>query len=241
MQKCFWEAKCNKKDCDKDFCLRKYKLEELFSKSLLTPNQYSRKDLYIDSDNTDLTEFQQLALIEQNIDKFVNEGRNLYLHSHICGNGKSSWAIRMIQSYFNKIWPTSSLTCRAMFISVPRFLLAIKDFKNTKNDYLDFIQENILKADLVVWDDIAAKVGTEFEISHLLSYIDNRIALNKANIYTSNLNQAELTEALGERLASRVCNFSIDIELKGADKRALQNTELDDFLKSLNNNGGSQC
>jgi len=242
MQKCFWEAKCNKKDCDKDFCLRKYKLEDLFSKSLLTPSQYSRKDLYVDSDNTDLVEFQQLSLIEKNIDKFVEEGRNLYIHSHICGNGKSSWAIRMIQAYFNKIWPESSLKCRALFISVPRFLLAIKDFKNTKNDYLDFIQENILKADLVVWDDIAAKVGTEFEISHLLSYIDNRISLNKANIYTSNLNKDEITDALGERLASRVCNFSMEIELKGADKRGHEVSELDKFLQSVqNNNGGNQC
>jgi DNA replication protein DnaC len=43
----------------------------------------------------------------------------------------------------------------------------------------------------------------------------------KSNIFTSNLGNKELTNALGERLASRICNKSIDIELHGTDKRYL--------------------
>ena len=43
----------------------------------------------------------------------------------------------------------------------------------------------------------------------------------KANIFTSNLGSKDLTAALGERLASRICNKSIDIELRGTDKRYL--------------------
>jgi DNA replication protein DnaC len=43
----------------------------------------------------------------------------------------------------------------------------------------------------------------------------------KSNIFTSNLGKRELTNALGERLGSRICNKSIDIELHGADKRYL--------------------
>ena len=43
----------------------------------------------------------------------------------------------------------------------------------------------------------------------------------KSNIFTSNLGKRELSNALGERLASRICNKSIDIELQGADKRYL--------------------
>ena len=241
MNKCFLYNNCNHKDCDKEFCLRKYKLEFLFANSLLSKENYERQDLFIDADNTDLAEFQKLSIIEQNIETFVLEGRNLYLYSHNCGNGKSSWAIRMIQSYFDNIWPSASLECHALFVSVPKFLLAIKDFKNTKNEYLDFIQENILKADIVVFDDIAAKTATEFEMSHLLSVIDNRVALGKSNIYTSNLDPTEMSVALGERLASRICNYSINIELKGSDKRTLNNkSSFDSFMDSINkNNGGN--
>jgi DNA replication protein DnaC len=70
--------------------------------------------------------------------------------------------------------------------------------------------------------DIAAKMGSEFELTHLLNIIDNRLALGKSNIYTSNLNRQQLYNALGERLTSRIANMSIDIELRGSDKRNLK-------------------
>ena len=86
---------------------------------------------------------------------------------------------------------------------------------------MDYIKENVFEADLVIWDDIAAKMGSEFELTHLLNIIDNRLAAGKSNIYTSNLNKNQLYTALGERLTSRIANMSIDIELFGADKRVL--------------------
>jgi DNA replication protein DnaC len=101
-------------------------------------------------------------------------------------------------------------------------LLALKDNITAKNAYVDYVKENVLEADLVVWDDIAAKVGSEFELNHLLNIIDNRLALGKSNIYTSNLNRQQLYTALGERLTSRIANMSIDIELFGSDKRNLK-------------------
>ena len=221
MSKCFLYNMCNHKDCDKDFCLRKFKMDTLYSKALMTESQKQHITLRVDEDNTDLEQFKQLATIEQNILTFVNEGKNLYLHSANCGNGKSSWSLRLIEAYFNKIWARTDLKCRALFISVPRFLLALKDNITAKSDYIDYIKENVLEADLVIWDDIAAKMGSEFELNHLLNIIDNRISLGKSNIYTSNLNRQQLYNALGKRLTSRIANMSLDIELFGADKRIL--------------------
>lgn len=221
MSECFSYANCNHKDCDKEFCLRRYKLTNLYDSALLSESQRRHISLRVDSDNTDIEEFKRLANIEANIVDFVKAGKNLFIHSSNCGNGKTSWAIRMIESYFNKIWPISDLTCKALFISVPRFLIALKESISKPNEYADYIKDNILDADLVVWDDIAAKVGSDYEINHLLSLIDSRMAVGKANIYTSNLANKDMYVALGERLASRVCNTSIDIELHGADKRFL--------------------
>lgn len=222
MSKCFLYEGCNHKDCDKDFCLRKYKMDSLYSAALMTETQKQHLILRIDQDGTDLEQFKQLADIEQNICKFVIEGKNLYLHSANCGNGKTSWSLRLIEAYFNKIWARSESKCRALFISVPRFLLALKDNISVKSDYVEYIKNNVLEADLVVWDDIATKIGSEFELTHLFNIIDNRLALGKSNIYTSNLNKQQLYTAIGERLTSRVANMSIDIELKGADKRFLK-------------------
>lgn len=222
MSKCYLYDFCNHKDCNKDFCLRKYKMDSLYSAALITESQKQHVTLRVDNDGTDLEQFKQLAGIEQNICKFIEEGKNLYLHSSTCGNGKSSWSLRLVEAYFNKIWARSEAKCRVLFISVPRFLLALKDNITTKNAYVEYIKDNVLEADLVIWDDIAAKMGSEFELTHLLNIIDNRIAFGKSNIYTSNLNKQQLYAALGERLTSRIANMSIDIELFGTDKRILK-------------------
>lgn len=222
MANCYLRSICNGKDCDKDFCIRKYKMDSLYSAALMTESQKQHLILKVDTDGTDLEQFKQLAGIEQNICKFIEEGKNLYLHSAIPGNGKSSWALRLSEAYFNKIWARTEAKCRVLFISVPRFLLALKDNITAKNSYVEYIKENVLEADLVIWDDIAAKMGSEFELTHLLSIIDNRLALGKSNIYTSNLNRQQLYVALGERLTSRIANMSIDIELFGSDKRNLR-------------------
>lgn len=218
---CPYRNNCNGIDCGKDFCMKKYRLDTLYDASLLSPIQREYKRLHTDADGTDVNEFTKLAQLERVVDKFVQQGANLYIHSYTCGNGKTSWAIRFINSYINKIWSKSTLECQALFISVPKYLLELKQNISGYSEYATFINKNILTADLVVWDDIAAKAGTEFELNHLLTAINSRMDAGKSNIFTSNLGKRELTTALGERLASRICNKSIEIELQGADKRYL--------------------
>ena len=65
MSKCFLYDVCNHKDCDKDFCLRKYKMDSLYSAALMTDTQKRHIVLRVDQDNTDLEQFKQLAAIEQ--------------------------------------------------------------------------------------------------------------------------------------------------------------------------------
>ena len=163
----------------------------------------------------------KLSSIEKNIEKFVENGENLYLHSKICGNGKTEWALRLLQSYIGKIWYKSDLRCRVLFISVSRYLLALKDNISNTNDYANHINKNVLDADIVVFDDLATKGATTFELEHLLSIVDCRINNNKTNIYTSNASGEELREKIGDRLYSRIVNMSVNIELFGADKRGL--------------------
>lgn len=226
VKNCFVFNDCNHKDCGLNtFCLRKYKLDSLYDSALLAESQKQRIALLVDADGTDLDKFQRLSEIEKQIVSFVDNGNSLYIYSQQTGNGKSSWALRFIQSYLNKIWPKSDLECRALFISVPKFLLAIKDNISMKNDYISYIKENILSADLVVWDDICNKNGSEYEVSHLLNFIENRIELNKSNVYTSNISPENVSTYLGERLASRITQLSECIELKGGDKRGLKRGE----------------
>lgn len=217
---CWLKNNCNHCDCDK-FCLRYFKLSYLFDQANISLARRKHIDLYTDPDGSDNAAFDKLSEINQNIQEFVETGKNLYLHSTQCGNGKTSWALRLVISYFNKIWVKSELKCRALFISVPQLLLELKSNINDKSEYVQHIKENILSADIVIWDDIATKSITTFESEHLFSMIDSRINLGKSNIFTSNLSEDELHKSLGDRLTSRINNVDYNIQLKGADKRGI--------------------
>ena len=219
-KECWLCNECNHVDCDK-FCLRRFKLDFLYNEALVSLKQRTRIPLRLDNDGLDRDNFQYLSTIEKNILNFVHDGGNLYIYSSTTGNGKTSWALRMIQAYLNKIWYESELTCRALFINVPRYLLALKDNISQKSDYVAHIKENVLNADLVVWDEVGTKGLTPFEHENILNIINARIDAGKANIYTSNLSDEELHQSVGDRLYSRIAILSDGVELLGSDKRAL--------------------
>ena len=226
---CYVYQKCKKAICGKcnhaneSFCQRLFRIDRLYDESLLSKKQRVRIDLRLDEDGTDREEFIALKAIENNIESFVADGESLYIHSCICGNSKTSWAIRLIQAYIERIWYKSDITCRALFISVPRFLLALKENISSPSEYVNHIKENIYECDIVVWDEIGTKAPTQFEAEHLLSLINARIDEGKTNIYTSNLGSEQLREMVGERLYSRIINLSTDIEFHGQDKRGIKN------------------
>lgn len=226
---CYLSDNCKKylnKNCSLEediFCVKLFKLNYLFDESLLSAKQRMHTMLYFDADGTDREQFIKLRDIQNNIENFVQNGENLYLHSATCGNGKTEWAVRLIQAYLGAIWYKCDLNCKALFINVPRFLLALKDNITNPSEYIEHIKKYVLDVDLVVWDELGIKDATQFEHEHLLNLINTRIDYNKSNIYTSNLTSSELRERLGDRLHSRIVKLSTDIELFGRDKRGVTN------------------
>ena len=218
---CWLTNQCNHKDCD-TFCLRRFKLDYLYNQALVSVGQRQRVDLKLDYDLTDKQAFDFLKNVESSIIGFVNAGKNLYLWSNMTGNGKTAWSLRLLQAYLNSVWPKSDLKCRALFINVPKFFLALKDNISEKSEYIAQIKANVLDADLVIWDEVALKTLTQFEMENLLSLINNRLDCGKSNIYTSNISPNDLLNLVGDRLYSRIINMSEVIEFKGADKRFLK-------------------
>ena len=219
---CPFHMECNHRDCE-SFCLKKYKSEYYFDTGFIPKNKQYKYPLYIDNDGRDEESFLRLSKIEQDIEQFVLGGNNLYIYSSQAGNGKTSWSFRLLRSYINSVWYKKEMKPIVMFISVPRFLLELKANISQKSDYIEQIESSVLDCDLIVWDDIGSKAGTEFEVSHLLSILDTRINTKKSNIYTSNLNNDDLHKLLGDRLYSRIYNYSECIELVGKDKRGIKN------------------
>lgn len=219
-KKCCFRDECSCVDCD-TFCMKRFKTDFYFDEAFIPEEKRSKTPLRVDGDLSDIESFKRLSFIENNIRDYVESGKNLYIYSKQAGNGKTSWALRLARSYINEVWFDKDLKPIVLFISIPRFLTELKSNISAKSLYVEKIMNSCLDADVIIWDDIATKSGTEFEVFNLLNIIDQRISQNKCNIYTSNLSKNDLHEALGDRLYSRIVNYSECIELFGRDKRGL--------------------
>jgi len=168
-------------------------------------------------DECDIQAFEKLAEIQSNIVDFTDSGGILYIYSNRCGNGKTTWTIKMMLQYFNEIWEGNCLEPRGVFINIPSFLNKIKSTISYPDSDFEALRANIERVDLVVFDDISAGLS-QYDYSNLYSYIDSRSFQGKAMIFTSNYSPSELKSIMGERITSRICN-GINIEIKGGDMR----------------------
>lgn len=211
---CIYSEIC-KNECHTT-CLRYSEMKFMLDTSGI-PKSRQRFNRLIPED-CDMQTFITLADIQTNIEDFVKNGCNLYLHSDNCGNGKTTWSIKLMLQYFNEKWAGNGFIQRGIFINVPSFITAHKNNISKQDDKLFETISNLTNVDLVVWDDIAITQLTDYETSILLSYIDQRVLDLKCNIFTGNLSPEILKSKIGERLSSRILSGYI-IELKGGDNR----------------------
>ena len=218
-EKCWYKKTCNKFDtnqCNSN-CIRYMEMDYLIETSNI-PKANQFKNTLI-AEKIDLENFKFLTEIKNDIINFVNNGENLYIFSQNLGNGKTTWAIKIMLSYFNKIWAGNGFIQRGLFIHTPSFLTKFKEVINKKDEEFEDMKKQLLEVDLVIWDDIAASKLSDYDHTNLLTYIDQRKLNGKSNIYTGNLNENELTVAVGNRLKSRIWNDSSTVELFGKDRR----------------------
>lgn len=210
--KCWYVDVCSQ-ECS-DSCIRYLEMKHLMDSSKLPLNK--QIPALLDA-GEDYEQFLKLAEIKNSIVEFVKSGKNLYITSNYTGNGKTSWAIKLMLKYFDEIWAGNGFKTRALFVHVPTFLLHMKDFNNPMSEEY---KTDLLNCDLVVWDDIASVNMSNYDFSQLLMYIDGRLLQTKSNIFTSNINSVKsLQEHLGIKLASRIYNTSEIVELRGKDRR----------------------
>lgn len=203
--------------CTYDFCtncIRYSEMKYLMDNSGIPKNRQYPIELIAD---VDLVQYRQLADIKLDIVDFVEQGHNLFICSKNTGNGKTSWAIKLLLRYFNEIWAGNGFRVRGLFVNVPTLLLQLKNFSNPiPEEY----KRNLMDVDLVVWDEIASMSISSYDYGNLLMFLDHRIFSDKSNIFTSNaVTKEELEKSIGTKLTSRIWNTSTLIEFKGKDRR----------------------
>ena len=213
---CWYSASCSD-DCDR--CVTFTELKWQMDNSGLYPSQQKPIELYIDEFNTiDKKAYKRLADWRSHITECVDGHYNLYICSNEVGNGKTSWAIKMLQTYFHFRAKGNYEHLLGMFVNTTDLLLRFKDFNNPVSQKYKDDLENV---DLVVFDDIAVTSSiSQYDYTQLFNIINKRNMAQKSTIYTSNITTyEELEKLLGPRLATRIYDSSEVIELKGTGRR----------------------
>lgn len=219
IEECWYKDICSQLPC-KNACMRFNLMKRLCERSGLPESMWIPKTLT--TNDIDYDNFKNLANIKSNMADFVNFGMNIYIFSEICGNGKTSWAIKLLLAYFDDIWHIGGFNCKGLFLHTPTFLTQCKQNISKPTKEFEEMKDNILNCDLIVWDDIASTKLSDYDYNILLTYIDQRMLGRKSNIFTGNVNEQKCEEYLGQRLKSRIFSSDYIFELKEQDKRGIK-------------------
>ena len=232
VSECWYKDICKKygtRECN-DMCLRYTEMLHMMKYSGIPANRY--KSQHLKAVQADLQSYAKLKDIQNNIEDFVKSGRNLYLYSENTGNGKTTWAIKLLQSYFNSVWAGNGLKMRGLFIPTQAYLIDKKNaqFGNDSEDNKLFsivdgfgnnllTTKNIMNVDLVIWDDFVIKTLSTYDYTNLFAILDQRYLNGKSNIFTSGCNIETLDELCGSKISSRIKVNCDIIELVSHDFR----------------------
>jgi DNA replication protein DnaC len=117
------------------------------------------------------------------------------------GCGKTHLAVAMMQH-----------TGSGKFITIPDLLLKIRDTFN-RNDTPSMTEKELIEeyceVGFLVLDDLGAEKSTEYSITTLYLIINRRINDEKKTVITTNLSMQQISESLGDRVASRLSGMNV--------------------------------
>lgn len=220
--KCYAEAYCQRdRSLCSDLCGGYRVLRALFRLSRI-PVMYQYKIDLIPSVN-DYDNFVALNEFKENIVANVEEGKGLYIWGEHTGNGKTSWACKIMSHYFRKIAFSSGLENEGLFIYLPTFLDRLRNsYSNPDPDFEEEL-DMVMNCKLLIIDDIGTEKVTEWVRERIVSIINERVSNGLSTIYTSNLSLSELAEKMGDaRISSRIRGSVQEIHLTGKDNRGVE-------------------
>lgn len=216
---CWYKAVCIGADTNcEDGCIKFVEMKYLLENSGL-PKKFQGPVTIRDS-RIDEEEYQLLREIGDDIESFVRDGENLIIMSKKTGNGKTTWACKLLTKFLDRVAIGNAFRDRAMFVPFADFKMRCKNFNDKDFDLVGY-RRKLENVDLVVWDDIADTELTDYEYRVFAQILEQRLSKGLSNIYTSNMVGKELEGYIGKRLYSRIVNGSVQVEFRETDKRGL--------------------
>jgi DNA replication protein DnaC len=207
-----------------DLCIGYVQLQIIYKLSRM-PLKYQYPIKLEATENDDLDSFYLLNDFKNNVMEHVRKGDSLFIFSRNKGNGKTSWACKIMNEYFKHVALNNNQSCRGLFINVPEFFDTLRRDMDNPSEEVEELIRNIRKADIVIWDDIGTETPTKWVREKLYTYINYRESNLKTQIFTSNIPPDILKqeEYLGERIVSRILGQCAVIEFVAEDKRGVNN------------------
>lgn len=215
--KCFAEHYCKKDRSECSAVCGGYRvLRALYTLSQI-PERY-KYNIPLVPEQKDLPAFNELNEFMKAVVSHVEAGDGLYIWGD-AGNGKTSWACKIMGYYFRKIAFSSGLENEGLYIYLPTFLENLRAYYDTKDPEFEAILNMVMGCKLLIIDDIGAERMSEWVNERLLSFITERVNNELSTIYTSNLSPDAFRDRVEGRLASRVLGYSKEIHISGSDRR----------------------
>jgi DNA replication protein DnaC len=149
------------------------------------------------------------------LDANLAAGRGLWLTGDV-GTGKTTLAMLVSKAALERGHSVA-------IYSLPRLLARIRrtyDAHPGEQSYLEFF-ERLTSVDLLHVDDLGAEKRTDWVLEQLYAIVDERYESTRSMAVTTNLDEPELREQIGERTVSRLVEICGDhmIPLHGEDRR----------------------
>jgi DNA replication protein DnaC len=104
------------------------------------------------------------------------------------------------------------------FYNVPRFLLELRGLFS-KNEDVDTYLSKLQKYQYIVLDDLGVEKPSDWVLETLYVIVNERYERNRHVIITSNKNLREIAETVGDRIASRLAEMTLQVKLLNDDRR----------------------
>lgn len=177
----------------------------------------------------DVEAYERLSEIKNDIVNISEPNlhmRNLLICSNRTGNGKTSWALKILQYFLfrsaSTLYYTDNDDSWGYFVTVADYVAMSKEWDSDRRKIFYRMQDMVDKARVVVFDDIAVGEYSRAEYMALYTAIEKRLLNKKFCIFTSNFidsDDAVLTNRLGVRLVDRIYCTSEKIILNGEGVR----------------------
>lgn len=186
--------------------------------------------LILDEKNEcDRDAYLSLNSLKSDIFEWVKTGGNLFLHSSIPGNGKTTWANKLFMQFVFEYARLMMLKRKAelpeavvRWVNVPEMFEQFKmEMSGLPVDPL--LRKHLSSSRLLVMDDLGAEKSSEWAVGQLYLYLNSRLENGFSTIITSNLSVDDLLKEgyINKRLHSRLCTYQ-SLEFFGPDRRRLK-------------------